>query len=357
MTRAVDTQTRCMVETDELRRALQRELDNIYGAPKRIVELVRRASPYSSSYTMEELDVRLEDAGALQLMFKNLSWQAIIEDARHVKPQLIYDPLREIETYRRILAPARLSTPAFYGAHADADASCYWLFIERIEGRKMRHVGEFDVWLEVARWLARMHSRFAGEVDSLARRQPHLLNYGSDFYRLWMRRARSLLSHREATEKGPRQATETEAAESIEQIAARYEKVVARLVSLPATFVHGDFFASNILVEEGAGKLRVCPVDWEMAGTGTGLIDLAALTAGSWEAEQRNALEMAYYHALTPHDRWPPTRDEFLDALDCCRLHMAVQLLGWAAKWSPPQDEAQDWLGEARRLMRKLRLS
>jgi hypothetical protein len=33
-------------------------------------------------------------------------------------------------------------------------------------------------------------------------------------------------------------------------------------------------------------------------------------------------------------------------ALDCCRLQLAVQLLGWARQWTPPATHTQDWLGE-----------
>jgi len=35
------------------------------------------------------------------------------------------------------------------------------------------------------------------------------------------------------------------------------------------------------------------------------------------------------------------------EALDYCRLHLAVQWLGWAEHWAPPPDQARDWLGEA----------
>jgi thiamine kinase-like enzyme len=35
---------------------------------------------------------------------------------------------------------------------------------------------------------------------------------------------------------------------------------------------------------------RVCPVDWEMAAVGPGLIDLAALTAGWWTAHDSRAV-------------------------------------------------------------------
>jgi len=33
--------------------------------------------------------------------------------------------------------------------------------------------------------------------------------------------------------------------------------------------------------------------------------------------------------------------------LNCCRLFLAVQWLGWADKWVPPSEHAHDWLAEA----------
>jgi aminoglycoside phosphotransferase (APT) family kinase protein len=147
----------------------------------------------------------------------------------------------------------------------------------------------------------------------------------------------------------------------LEQLFVNYDRVVERLTALPVTFVHGEFYASNVLVhglaqeEEGEG-LRVCPVDWEMAAVGPGLIDLAALTAGGWTADEREALALAYHAAFVPHENWPPAPEAFLVALDYCRLHLAVQWLGWSPGWSPPPEHAQDWLDEALGLAEKLGL-
>jgi thiamine kinase-like enzyme len=110
-------------------------------------------------------------------------------------------------------------------------------------------------------------------------------------------------------------------------------------------------------VYDAGGDVRVCPVDWEMAAVGPGLIDLAALTAGGgWAAEEKTALAMAYHAALAPREGWPPEPDAFLAALDCCSLHLAVQWLGWSPRWAPPPEQAQDWLEEALGLAEKLGL-
>jgi hypothetical protein len=47
---------------------------------------------------------------------------------------------------------------------------------------------------------------------------------------------------------------------------------------------------------------------------------------------------------------------EMTEALDFCRLHLSIQLLGWASEWSPPKRHARNWLHEAFRLADKLGL-
>src|SRR5439155_22320281 len=94
----------------ELRAELERCLAEHFSAFSRIRGLVRRPCPYRSSFALEELEVALEDGGTLELMFKDLGQDALSERARKVKPLFLHDPLREIEAYRSLLAPAALVT-------------------------------------------------------------------------------------------------------------------------------------------------------------------------------------------------------------------------------------------------------
>ncbi len=334
------------VSTAELRAVLEDVLSRHFGAPHRIAELERRPAATRSSFALEELDVRLDDGTALPLMFKNLGRQGLLEGARHAKPAFLYDPLREIETYRAILAPNQLG-PTCYGAAIDDQLERYWLFLERVPGLELYWVG-LATWQQVAGWLAAMHTRFAGETELLTRTAP-VLRYDGDYYRLWMRRAQTFVRQAQPTQP-------EDTRQSIEWLAERYEQVVKQLVELPMTFIHGEFYASNVLVQETGGELLVYPVDWEMAAMGPGLIDLAALTAGNWTEEEKAALALAYYAALAPVCGWPAGPEAFLEALAYCQLHLAVQWLGWSSEWAPPPEHAQDWLSEALRLAEKLGL-
>jgi hypothetical protein len=93
-----------------------------------------------------------------------------------------------------------------------------------------------------------------------------------------------------------------------------------------------------------------------MAAIGPAVLDLAALVAGKWSAEQRTQLTLDYYKELERAGGAIPSFDEFLVTLDYGRLELAVQWLGWAPNWTPPPDHAQDWLHVALSLGGKLGL-
>ena len=143
--------------------------------------------------------------------------------------------------------------------------------------------------------------------------------------------------------------------ERLEWLSERYEAVVQGLAALPATFIHGEFYASNILIQRGDGDLRVAPIDWENAAVGPGVIDLAALTTGSWSADERKRIASGYLEQATALGR-DANRDELLRELELARLHLAVQWLGWEPTWLAPAEHRHDWLAEALAIARALGL-
>lgn len=320
----------------ELREAVEIAMREHFNRPVRVAEFRRRPSAYRTSFAIEELSVRLDDGAAYRMIFKNLSRDALHDDARAAKPEFLYEPLREIEVYRTILARAGgdsgidpVGTAICYGAIVDPPAGQYWLFLEEVPGRELYQFGEFDVWRRVSRWLAEFHAKFAS-------RQPSglVLSYDENFYRTWLDRARRFTAgaHRPL----------------LDRVSRAYDGVIERLLRLPRTLIHGEFYASNIIVADQ----RVCPVDWEMAAVAPGHVDLAALVSGKWTEDQK--LDLATeYHAAAGGE---VTKETTIESLDLCRLHLAVQWLGWAENWSPPQEHTQDWIGETAYLMDKLRL-
>jgi aminoglycoside phosphotransferase len=285
------------------------KLDTFFGQP--VAALHRRPSSYRTSHPLEELDVLLEDGSQLTLIRKDLRRAELDGLAQSAKPAFLYDPRREIDAYR-LLAEHDLGTPLLYDHGED------WLLIERVLGVELYQVGDIETWQQAARWLAVLHGLFAGAPPG----SRHLLRYDADFYRGWAVRARRFAG-----------------GATLEAILSLYDTVVERLCALPVTLIHGEFYASNVLVAGG----RTAPVDWEMAAIGPGLIDLAALTTGAWSEEKRAAIASAY-----------GAFDE--GALECCHLHLALQWLGWSQEWTAPAAHAHNWLAEARRAAERLDL-
>jgi hypothetical protein len=330
-----------VVSNLELRPALDDLFRRHHPNLGRIVRLESTPFVERTSFHLVDLEIELEDGSVLRLLLKDLGLKNRHETARRVKPDFLYDPLREIRTYQEILARDRLGTAHFYGAVVRPDEDRYWLFLEKVPGVRLSVVGDDAPWLQAARWLAHLHFRFSGESETLNRSAP-LLRYDAAFYRLWLERVERFQS------VGLGRAV-------WESLVDSYGRAVERLIRLPSTLIHGEFYASNILVEETRGGCRIRPVDWEMAAVGPGLIDLAALSSGAWAERERTEMAAAYHDALLS-EGWPgfPFEDLVL-ALDDCRLHLAIRWLGWAPDWSPPPENAHDWLGEAIALGEKMR--
>jgi hypothetical protein len=327
--------------TTALKRHLENQLSNRSGKRRSIVKITSRPCPYTSSFRIDELDVHLDDDTTLPLVLKDLSPDAMLDDARRARPPFLYEPRREIHAYRSILPLGPAGTPGWYGAVTDPASSRYWLFLERVRGLELRHVGAFAKWERTARWIGRFHRSFAPALLCQLARQSTALVYDEDFYWQWLDRARRFARRGVATRR------------ILDRIARSYKFVVKRLASLPRTLIHGEFYPCNVLISGDGRSGRVCPVDWEMVALGPGLIDLACLTAG-WSARKQLALARAY--AGTAHDsNWNPQRN-LLD-LDCCRLHLAVKMLGWSSSWAPPPQHAHDWLAEAAQISERIGLS
>lgn len=276
-------------------------------------------SAYSTSFPIDDVEVDLPDGRCLRLMLKDLHWDALIGDARTAKPRWLYDPARETGVYRVMLPQGPAGPPVLVAASTGDDTDGF-LLLEKVAGRELFQCGDIEDWQAAARWFRSLHDTFAGRAADVASHGAvPLLMHDANWYADWLRRALTFVSD-------PR----------LQWIAARYGDVVDRLVAQPRTFIHGEAYASNVLVAAG----RIAAIDWEMAAVGPAFVDLAALTTGKgWLDGDRLAITRAYLG----HE---PAAQELAD-LDACRLSLAVQWLGWANGWTPPSEHAHDWLTEA----------
>lgn len=313
------------------------------GDGREIAELRRSPYRYATSAPLEELNVRLAGGQEIALILKDLARERLLGDAPAAKPEFLYEPLREIDAYRRILAPAGIG-PRLFAAVADPDPPRHWLVIEKVPGVELWQIGDVGVWEQVAGWLAGFHARFTGRGEELRAQNPHLLEHSESWFRSWLERASAALE----ASRDPR-------AETIMPALDRYDEVAAALAAGPRTLVHGELYPANVLVVHEGGPLGIRPVDWEMAAVGPALIDLAALVQG-WAAPEHDRLVAAYRRGLAAAGAPVPEPDSLHAELLRCRLHLALQWLGWAPDWRPPAEHAHDWLDEALSLAGELEL-
>lgn len=304
---------------------------------------VLRRYAYTKSAPLRTAEATI-DGRRVELLVKDVARSSLLPAARRVKPAFLHAPLREIRMYRDVLTDVD-STAAYYGHHTDPATGRRLLVIERVDGLELSDVGDRAVWRAAARWLGRFHT--TTDIGSAA--AVPLVHHTAAYYRRWLQRA---------TAAGRRLSADR--ARSLDHVLAVYARVaVDRLTATPAVLLHGELYPSNVIV--GGARLdgtvdpagmRICPVDWETAARGPALLDLAALTTGGWSDADRAALVTAYREGVTSAGgAITPDLDA---ALAACRLHLAVQWLGWFTSDRPPPWQARDWLADATRAAERL---
>lgn len=283
---------------------------------------VRRRVPYlyTSSWPLEEVELKRPDGSALHVLVKRLGGPAPAS-----RPGFLRDREREIAAYR-LLEPERFGAPR---RHANGRG---WLVLEKVPGVELWQRGDLDAWRAVARWAASVHERFAGREPRVA----GLLCHDEALHRRLLARALAQIGEQRLDER--RSGERPLDGQPQDALARASEVAIARLAALPRTVIHGELYPSNVLLGE---RGRVAAVDWEMAGGGPGVLDLAALVTG-WSEEGRAAIVAAY--------------GEVEDGdLAAAELLLAVRWLGWAPGWQAPAEHRRDWLAQARAAAGRLR--
>lgn len=264
----------------------------------------RRPWAYSSSTPIEELRV----TGYPPLLFKDLAARS------HSAPSFVIDPWREVEVYQRHLAGP--DAPACAGVVAGDQRA--WLFLERLDAIPLWQAAGDEPWLAAARWLARLHS-------APAPAQP----------------GRLLVRDRAHLERWVQRATASDTSGALGEIGTAAREAIEALTAWPVTLLHGEFYPSNVLVQAAGETVRIRVIDWEMAGIGPGLLDLAALIAGKHEPGLRRRIVDAYRAELAD------VPDAFAETLRAARLLVALQWIAWEPDWTPPDEHVHDWHGDA----------
>jgi hypothetical protein len=316
----------------ELLTVLQREMPKRLGEDWGPVTLRGQYSNFAGTNNMAVLLVDVADGRQVPVVWKDLS-PCHSMTGRPSKPGLPADPRREILAYDRILGRAGPDVPACYAVHSDPGAGRYWLFLEQVPSTRLPLAADPDAWIAAARCLGRVHRALAVLVPSCA--SIPAVRYDAPYFLGWL-------------EQALQWAEGTPVEKHVRRLADRHPATVERLARLPVTVLHGEAYPVNVVVSESGGAVqRICFVDWETVGLGPALLDVAALTSGAWDAEERAGVVAAYLASTLGRDPQDGEIGRALDAVAQCRIHLCIKWMVWKGERPVPEDQAHDWLDEA----------
>ena len=294
-------------ETDEPTiRRLELALGEVSGARPVITRLRRRAYEGATSFGSEILELEIEDGPAIELFLKDYGHSLLPRGNQTERAR------REIAVYRDLLAGAGLGTAAYHGAVWESGRR--WLLLEYVRDAPDLRAFRLQVWIEAAAWLGRLHGRF-NDPSLLAKAGGSLSRHDGAFFRGYAHRAIAAVA-----------AVDKALSERLKRVLAGYGPLADLMASQPPTLVHGSYRPQNILVGPGPARRRICPVDWEHAGLGSSLYDLALLARG-FRGPDLACLVDAWRQEAESRHAPVPGRAHLRVLLDCFRLHWIARSL------------------------------
>jgi len=287
-------------KTDALKRGLASALQSEGVGGRSLTILGRESTPYATTFPCEIVTCRIGRGKPSRLFCK---YTAGIDYTGHGHRGGV---AHEIATYRRILAQTNKFRPRFYGGYTDSETGQYWLFLEYLDGSlRVGKLNDPAAMGKTARWIAQFHV----SSQRLLSQEPlrFLKRYDKEYYLGWISRTVDFA--------GPNYRNSS----WLHHLYAHAEKLMSPLLDSVPAIIHGEYYQHNILFHQG----HVCPIDWESAAVGEGLIDLACLTDG-WKSKIADACKATYVRT-----RWPEeVPAEFERVLKAARLYMTVRWLG-----------------------------
>jgi len=294
--------------TKQLAEGLTAALRDNGFSQRKMTILNRRPNPYNSTFPTEIIKCRLNSIGKTLGLFVKYE-TGKFDSAYGHRGNVSY----EAKVYREILNPLALSTPKFYGIYNSESDGATWLITEYM-GRGVPASWSKDpkAMTRSARWIGKFHA--ANEKRIQNSNLNFLRRYDEDYYIGWSQRTKRLF--RRVHAKFP----------WLIPLCNEFEKRVSRLLSEPQTVVHGEYFGSNIVYQQGVSR----PIDWQSTAVAAGEVDLASLTH-SWASNVVQNCEREYTES-----RWPMGAPaSFQETLEVARVYMSLRWLGDPRLMSP----------------------
>jgi hypothetical protein len=293
-------------DDDALRSSLEHFVAARYGSYAAIHQVDRSAVKDGSSYAAEVLTLTLRGGDQLRLFVKYFG------PSRYAKGDVGSRARCELAAYRDLLSAADLGTAAYYGALWNETRARRWLFLEHVSGTAIEY-REFSWWVAAARWLARLHQDVAERANRA--QLASLLSHDARFFRSTATTAICAVA-----------SVSSRLGDCMAEVVRRYDLRIGRMVDEPQALVHGAFKPRHVLVDDTREPCRVCPIDWELAASGSRLYDLAFLAHG-FVAPQLDELLQAYRDEALLRDVPVAGVEEMRYLVDCFRIHRILKAL------------------------------
>ena len=233
----------------------------------------------------------------------------------------------ERNMYEEVLPHIPIRTLRYYGFVSEPDSQSDWLFIEDAGNR--RYSPLFDAHCVLAsQWLGLLHShRPRAAVKWLLSRDRGLAYHG-----------RALRLARERMTNYLRRPLDKRHAPMLDRVLCHFDLLESRWRTveqacerIPQGIVHADFKEGNIRIGRNHGSLVILVCDWESAGWGVPIVDLAQFLASDTSLSANPSLTA--YWELVQH-RWPGFDIRELEHVaNLGTIWRALRGISWGAAW------------------------
>jgi len=297
-------------DDDTLREGLERMIPTLLDKPSEITDMRWSRCKLSTSYDTYIVTVQLATGGEFKVFLKDFGFSVRLKDSPKQRRE------RELRVYQELLAEAEIGTARYYGSVLDESQGLCWLALEFVDGTPVGYC-ELEHWAPAAGALGRMHGYFARHAEGL-RACDYLIHQTADYF--W---SIADLALRNVSQISPH------LVDRLANIIGHYAPIVAVMTSQPPTLLHGGCRPTNILIKVASDPSRVCIIDWEEAGFGAPLYDVAYLLDGI-EPPILDPLLDAYRQEALAYDLRLPPKEEMKYVVDCFRLQMVMNSLSQA---------------------------
>ena len=335
MTTTGEAENAGLIERDpaQLKRAVQDMLSEYLHRPVMVQQLIRSAAPFANRSPAEVLTAKLRGGDKYKLFVKSIG-----DEERDHPDKQRRD--REMLLYSRLFAGRPLPVPSWVGGGWNEAIGRHDLYLEHIDDWDLRYQS-LEYWYLTADRLGDLHRELAqARGDLLA--TDYLLRFDTAHFIAWAHRARASV-----------RLVSPELGRRYERVVTNFGKGAELLAAQPPTLVHNDLSAKNVLVDRSAQPARIRFVDWEMAGVGCGLLDLAHLKYGLRGPEEARFCDK-YFRALQGSDVLPAAGRARMAVLASCEIHETNVRLWYSPRWSLPQECIEEWVGDTERAIKRI---